>query len=97
MAEVSQGRRRILVAAAGLLLVAVAGYAGWQRLNGTGLPAGFASGNGRIEAVAIDISAKVAGRLSDRIGRRPVLWLGSAAAVVLSVPAFLLRPVNRAS
>lgn len=32
----------------------------------------------------------LAGRLSDRIGRRPVLWLGSATAIVLSVPAFLL-------
>ncbi|MDN6794179.1 MAG: MFS transporter [Propionibacterium sp.] len=32
----------------------------------------------------------LAGRLSDRIGRRPVLWIGSASAVVLSVPAFLL-------
>ncbi|WP_130178813.1 MFS transporter [Cryobacterium sp. SO1] len=30
------------------------------------------------------------GRLSDKIGRRPVLWMGSISAVVLSIPAFLL-------
>lgn len=46
-------------------MVAAAGYVAWQRLGGTGLPAGFASGNGRIEAVEIDISAKVAGRIGD--------------------------------
>ncbi|WP_425279222.1 MFS transporter [Arthrobacter nanjingensis] len=30
------------------------------------------------------------GRLSDRIGRRPVLWVGAGSTVVLSIPAFLL-------
>ena len=30
------------------------------------------------------------GRLSDKIGRRPVLWMGSASAVVFAIPAFLL-------
>ncbi len=30
------------------------------------------------------------GRLSDRIGRRPVLWVGALSTVVLSVPAFML-------
>ncbi len=34
-------------------------------MAGSGLPAGIASGNGRIEAVEIDISAKSAGRLQD--------------------------------
>jgi len=30
------------------------------------------------------------GRLSDRIGRRPVMWMGAASVLVLGVPAFLL-------
>jgi MHS family proline/betaine transporter-like MFS transporter len=30
------------------------------------------------------------GRLSDKIGRRPVLWMGSISAVVFAIPAFLL-------
>jgi len=30
------------------------------------------------------------GRLSDKIGRRPVLWMGSISTVVFAIPAFLL-------
>ena len=51
-----------------LALVAVAAVAGWyltERLAEEGLPAGIASGNGRIEAVSIDISARSGGRISD--------------------------------
>ncbi len=43
---------------------AVGGYYALQ-MNDTRLPEGFASGNGRIEAVEIDIAAKTGGRLSD--------------------------------
>ena len=39
------------------------GAAAWWFLRPPGLPAGFASGNGRIEAVEIDIAAKTAGRV----------------------------------
>ncbi|MGO1317636.1 MAG: MFS transporter [Cellulomonadaceae bacterium] len=39
--------------------------------------------------VVMSLCIPLAGRLSDRIGRRPVLWLGSATMVVLAVPAFL--------
>jgi HlyD family secretion protein len=35
----------------------------WKYLNGTELPDGFASGNGRIEAIEIDIATKLPGRL----------------------------------
>ncbi|OWJ79478.1 MULTISPECIES: HlyD family secretion protein [Haematobacter] len=49
---------------AGLVLIAaVGGYAAWKRFNEPGLPSGIASGNGRIEATEIDISALSAGRL----------------------------------
>lgn len=51
-----------------IALVAVAAAGGWyatQRLAEEGLPAGIAQGNGRIEAVAIDISARTGGRIRD--------------------------------
>lgn len=47
------------------ILAAVVGVAvlTWRSLDRVELPAGFASGNGRIEAVEIDIATKVAGRI----------------------------------
>ncbi len=52
---------RIAVAVVAL----AAAYLVWQWLSPPALPAGFASGNGRIEAVDIDISAKLPGRVED--------------------------------
>lgn len=46
-------------------MVAVAGYAGWALWQPKQLPAGFASSNGRIEAVEIDVATRTAGRLID--------------------------------
>lgn len=46
-----------------IAIVAAAGYLIWQFLQPKPLPAGIASGNGRIEAVEIDIAAKTAGRV----------------------------------
>ncbi|TPE49889.1 HlyD family secretion protein [Amaricoccus solimangrovi] len=56
---------RLLPAAAVLAALLLAGYLAWTRLGGDTPPAGFARGNGRIEAVEIDISTKVAGRLAE--------------------------------
>jgi len=59
----SKTRRFILV-----LIVVIAGGGGflaWQALKPAGLPPGFASGNGRIEAVEIDVAAKTAGRIRE--------------------------------
>ncbi len=51
------------------ILIAVVGIGAavfaWHSLRPKGLPGGFASGNGRIEAVEIDIAAKTAGRVKD--------------------------------
>lgn len=44
-------------------VAAVAGLLLWQYLRPTGLPAGFASGNGRIEAVEVDVATKLPGRV----------------------------------
>jgi len=53
-------------ALAGLaLVVAAAGYFGWQRLAHDALPEGIAVGNGRIEAVEIDISSRISGRIRE--------------------------------
>ncbi len=51
------------IAGVGLALVAAAGWVLWQYFQVPPLPAGFASGNGRIEAVQVDISTKIAGRV----------------------------------
>jgi HlyD family secretion protein len=50
---------------AALGVAAGGGYAGWRWLSPPGLPPGIASGNGRIEAVEIDISTKIAGRIRE--------------------------------
>lgn len=56
--------KRWLVAAV-IVAAVVAGYYAWQAVNHRGLPAGIASGNGRIEAVEIDISTKAPGRIKE--------------------------------
>ncbi|MBX3539939.1 MAG: biotin/lipoyl-binding protein, partial [Chelatococcus sp.] len=47
------------------VIVIGAAYYGWQKLTGSDLPVGIASGNGRIEAVEIDISTKTPGRIRE--------------------------------
>src|SRR5271166_1851408 len=47
------------------LALASGGYYAWLKLRPPGLPEGFASGNGRIEATEIDIDAKIPGRIQD--------------------------------
>ncbi len=50
-----------------VVMVALAGggYYAWLKLRPPGLPPGFASGNGRIEATEIDVDAKIPGRIQD--------------------------------
>lgn len=47
------------------LVLAGAGYYAWSSYADAGLPSGIASGNGRIEAVEIDVSARIPGRVRD--------------------------------
>jgi len=54
---------------AGLVVVAVIAYYAWQHFANPGLPDGFASGNGRIEATEIDIAAKIPGRIREILVR----------------------------
>lgn len=46
-------------------MLAAGGYYAWQRSHNGALPEGLASGNGRIEAVEIDVSAKSPGRIKE--------------------------------
>ncbi|UFS68395.1 HlyD family efflux transporter periplasmic adaptor subunit (plasmid) [Paracoccus denitrificans] len=50
--------------AAAVAVLAVVGWLAWQNLSQDGQLAGIASGNGRIEATEIDISALSAGRIA---------------------------------
>lgn len=56
-------QRNLGIATVLVLVAAVVGYVKWP--NGTTLPDGLASGNGRIEATEVDVSTKLAGRLSE--------------------------------
>ena len=60
---------RLVRAAAALVLLAAVGYVLWQRFGATDPNAGLASGNGRIEAVEIDVATKGAGRLQELLVR----------------------------
>jgi HlyD family secretion protein len=65
---VSDRWRRYLKPAVGIVLVVVVGVAAyliWLHFRPKGLGEGFASGNGRIEAVEFDVAAKSPGRITD--------------------------------
>ena len=84
----------ILVAAANTLGYALTSYMptyltatkGYDEVHGTLLTIPI--------LVIMALCIPLAGRLSDKIGRRPVLWMGSGTAIVLSIPAFLLIGVG---
>ncbi|MCW3767366.1 MFS transporter [Paenarthrobacter ureafaciens] len=40
--------------------------------------------------VIMSLCIPLTGKLSDRIGRRPVLWIGAGSTIVFSIPAFML-------
>ena len=65
---ISNRWRRYLKPVVGIVLVVVVGVAAyliWQHLRPKGLGEGFASGNGRIEAVEFDVAAKSPGRITE--------------------------------
>lgn len=45
--------------------------------------------------IVMSFCIPLTGRLSDRIGRRPVLWMGAASTVLFAIPAFLLIDVGQ--
>jgi HlyD family secretion protein len=73
-----------------LALTATGGYFLYQQ-RPAGLPAGFASGNGRLEATEVDVATKIAGRLAE-LGPREGDVV-EAGAMVARLDADDLRPV----
>lgn len=63
-----KSRKRWLTALL-VVVLAAGGYFAWRKLGSDNLPSGIASGNGRIEAVEIDIAAKMPGRVQDILVR----------------------------
>ncbi|KRE86600.1 MFS transporter [Arthrobacter sp. Soil764] len=45
--------------------------------------------------VVMSLCIPLTGKLSDRIGRRPVLWIGAVSTIVLAVPAFMLIGIGQ--
>ncbi|MDR6558257.1 MHS family proline/betaine transporter-like MFS transporter [Arthrobacter pascens] len=84
----------ILVAAANTVAYALTSYMptyltsnkGYDEIQGTLLTIPV--------LVAMALCIPLTGRLSDRIGRRPVLWIGAISTVVLSIPAFLVISIG---
>ncbi len=60
-----KGFGRALVWLVVVLALGGGGYYAWLKLRPPGLPEGFASGNGRIEATEIDVDAKIPGRIAE--------------------------------
>jgi HlyD family secretion protein len=62
-------RKNWLAGALALLLLGGLGVVVWQKVGGSGKDEGLVSGNGRIEAVEIDIAARNSGRVKDILVR----------------------------
>lgn len=85
----------ILVAAANTVGYALTSYMptylttekGYDEVNGTLLTIPI--------LIVMALCIPLAGRLSDRVGRRPVLWVGAGSTIVLSIPAFLLIDIGQ--
>lgn len=78
-----------------LLVLLAAGLAYLYQHRPAGLPPGIASGNGRLEAVEVDVATKIAGRLAE-IGPREGDWV-EAGAVLARLDADDLRAQLRAA
>lgn len=80
-----------------LLILALLGGTGfyWLHRPVSGLPAGLASGNGRLEATEVDVATKIAGRLAE-LGPREGDWV-EAGSVIGRLDADDLRAQLRAA
>ena len=58
-------KKKNLTTAVVVVIAAGAALYAWHALKPHGLPEGFASSNGRIEATEIDVAAKIAGRIQE--------------------------------
>ena len=65
----TEQQKKWMIRVAGLLLLALVGIVAWQKFSNTGRDNGLVSGNGRIEAVEIDVAAKSSGRVKEILVR----------------------------
>ena len=66
----TQATRKTWIVRGAIAVVVVAGgFMLWSTLQPKGLPEGIVGGNGRLEAVEIDIAAKAPGRIKDVLAR----------------------------
>lgn len=71
------------IMAAGALVALVLSVVAWQRFGGSDRSDGLVGGNGRIEAVEIDVAAKVAGRVREiRVREGDFVTAGQVVAVM---------------
>lgn len=75
--------KKQIIAAVIVISATAAGYFYWDSQNASDLPESIASGNGRIEAVQVDISTKFAGRVEDvRVREGDLVSPGQVVATV---------------
>jgi len=65
MATLDAKMKKRLTTVVLVALAAAAAFYAWRALKPQGLPEGFASSNGRIEATEVDVAAKIAGRIRE--------------------------------
>jgi HlyD family secretion protein len=65
----TEQQKKWLIRVAGLLVLVILGGVAWQKFGGNNRANGLVSGNGRIEAVEIDVAAKSPGRIKDILVR----------------------------
>ena len=64
----AKSSKKTLVVIAIIAAVGIIAYLGWTRLKPSGPGEGFISGNGRIEATAIDVATTLSGRRDQLLG-----------------------------
>ena len=79
--------KKWLIAVAGILILVFLGMTAWQRFRGDDENKGLVSGNGRIEAVEIDIAAKIAGRVKDILVREGALVKAGQVVALMDTEA----------
>ena len=66
--------KRMAIAAAVLLVTAAAAFFAWRGGQPQGPGPGFVSGNGRIEAIEVDIATRQAGRIAEILVDEGLKW-----------------------
>ena len=77
-----QGKKWLIITT-GLLILVIVGVVFWQKFGANGRDNGLVSGNGRIEAVEIDVAAKSPGRVKDILVREGELVTAGQVVAIM--------------